>query len=115
MHSLVDRAGAILISSLLCLLGPGSAAAHAVLKRARPATGAVLAQPPPEIRLTFNENIEPRFSQIELMTGTGTRINTGPLTVDPANRGEIRVSVPALEPGRYKVRWRVLSVDSHKV
>src|SRR5215216_1102107 len=107
MQSPVDRAGAMLLASLLCLLPPGLAAAHAVLKRASPAAGAVLAQPPPEIRLSFNENVEPRFSQIELMSGTGTRINTGPLAVDPANRSEIRVSVPALEPGRYRVRWRV--------
>ena len=33
--------------------------------------------------------------------------------VDPDNRALLRVSLPLLPPGRYKVAWRVLSVDSH--
>ena len=115
MHSAVKRVGASLLGLLLWVLWPGVAAAHAVLKRASPAAGAVLAQAPSEIRLLFNETIEPRFSQIELMTSKGIKINTGRLAVDPANRSEILVSVPLLEPGRYKIKWRVLSVDSHKV
>ena len=33
--------------------------------------------------------------------------------VDAGNRSLLRVSLPALPPGRYKVAWRVLSIDSH--
>ena len=37
----------------------------------------------------------------------------GDSRVDPDNRALLRVSLPLLPPGRYKVAWRVLSVDSH--
>lgn len=103
--------------TMLFLLGllPGLAEAHAVLKKATPAAGSILKQAPSEVRLQFNENIEPRFSQIEVMASKGGKIDTGPLTVDPQSRSQVLVIVPPLEPGRYKVKWRVLSVDSHKV
>jgi hypothetical protein len=105
---------AVTIMALLGLV-PGLAHAHAVLKKASPAAGSVLKQAPAEIRLHFNESIEPRFSQIELTASKGGKISTGPLTVDPQNRSQVLVTLPPLDPGRYKVKWRVLSVDSHKV
>jgi methionine-rich copper-binding protein CopC len=105
---------AVAIISICCLL-TGLAHAHAVLKKASPAAGAVLRQAPAEVRLTFNENIEPRFSQIDVTASKGGKIAAGPLAVDPQDRKQILVPLPALEPGRYKVKWRVLSVDSHKV
>jgi methionine-rich copper-binding protein CopC len=33
--------------------------------------------------------------------------------VDPANPALLQVSLPQLAPGRYRVMWRVLSVDTH--
>jgi methionine-rich copper-binding protein CopC len=105
---------AVAIASILGLLS-GLAEAHAVLKKASPAAGSILKQAPAEVRLQFNEKIEPRFSQIDVATSKGRRIATGPLTVDPQDRSQILVSLPALDPGRYKVKWRILSVDSHKV
>jgi methionine-rich copper-binding protein CopC len=104
----------VAIVTILGLLS-GLAQAHAVLKKASPAAGAVLKQAPAEVRLTFNETIEPRFSQIDVATSKGGKVATGPLAVDPQDRKQILVSLPPLDPGRYKVKWRVLSVDSHKV
>jgi len=105
---------AIAVLSLVAGL-PAIASAHAVLRKASPAAGAVLKQSPPEIRLQFNENIEPRFSRIELTAEKGGKIDTGPASPDLQSRSQILVTVPPLAPGTYKVKWLALSVDSHKV
>jgi copper resistance protein C len=35
--------------------------------------------------------------------------------VDKKDRRVIRVSLPDLEPGLYKVEWRAVSADTHRV
>jgi len=42
-------------------------------------------------------------------------VNTskGDPQVDSADRMQLRISLPPLAPGRYRVSWRVLSVDTH--
>ena len=35
--------------------------------------------------------------------------------VDKSDRLQMRVSLPPLTPGVYKVEWRVMSADTHKV
>jgi methionine-rich copper-binding protein CopC len=34
--------------------------------------------------------------------------------VDPQKPQEMVISTGALPPGKYKVRWRILSVDTHR-
>ncbi|TAK50066.1 MAG: copper resistance protein CopC [Xanthobacteraceae bacterium] len=106
------RRGTVLFACAMLLAGLVPSWAHSVLRRSSPADGAVLAQPPAEIRLTFNEAIETRFSVVEV-SGPGGKVAAGALRADKQN--EIAVGLPALPPGRYDVRWRVISVDSHKV
>ena len=68
---------------------------------------------PREIRLTFTEGIEPAFSRIELATAEGQPIGTGPATVDPRDNTQLVLPLPPLAPGRYRVKWRVVSMDTH--
>src|SRR5437867_9280573 len=120
---------AALLAGWLELLGllimcPGLLAAHTVLVRTMPADGAVVAQPPREIRLWFNEPIERHFSRIEVFRavldpGTGAvqpgeRIDQGWLPGPRATR-EVGVRLPeTLAPGRYIVQWVVLAIDAHR-
>ena len=99
---------------VLALLAVGSAAAaHGVLERTEPRGGSTLRTAPAQVRLQFTGAIEPAYSQVRVLDGGGRRVDLGDSRVDPANRALLRVSLPALPPGRYKVAWRVLSVDSH--
>ena len=50
-----------------------NAAAHAVLVSSNPANAAILSQPPMEIRLSFNEDVEARFSSVTLTRSDGRR------------------------------------------
>ena len=106
------------------ILCPGFLAAHTALVRTTPAAGAVVAQPPSEVRFWFNEPIERQFSRIEVFRtvldpGTGAvqpgeRIDQGWLPGPRATR-EVGVRLPeALEPGRYIVQWLVLAIDTHR-
>lgn len=89
------------------------AAAHGVLERTEPRGGATVKSAPTQVRLQFTGAIEPAYSEVHVLNGGGRRVDLGDSRVDPDNRALLRVSLPALPPGRYKVAWRVLSVDSH--
>jgi methionine-rich copper-binding protein CopC len=90
------------------------AAAHAFLNQAAPPVDGMVATPPKEIRLTFSEGVEPRFSDIELATADGRAIATKPAIRDPGDDKQLVLAVPPLAPGRYKVSWHVVSVDTHR-
>jgi copper resistance protein C len=93
---------------------PGAALSHAFLDRAAPLVGGTVPASPKEIRLTFTEAIEPRFSGIDLTTGDGRMIATGAAVVDAGNDKQLVLFVPPLTPGRYRVHWHVVSVDTHR-
>jgi copper resistance protein C len=95
-------------------LGAAPAAAHATLDRSDPPVGSTVATAPSALTLTFTQNLEPAFSTIEVRDERGARVDTGKAQVDPGNRRLLRVGLRGLSPGRYSVRWRVLSVDTHK-
>jgi methionine-rich copper-binding protein CopC len=101
--------------ALLALLNPRDAAAHASLVRSSPSSGAVLTQAPSEIRLSFNEAIEGRFSSVTVSRSDGQKVQAGRASVDPQKRSELVVSLPALRPGKYQVSWRATSADSHRI
>jgi methionine-rich copper-binding protein CopC len=99
----------------LGMSSPGGAYAHAMLVKAVPAVGGTVTASPSEIRITYSEGIEPRFSGIELKAADGHAIATGPASVDPSDRATLVVVLKgALQPGSYKVAWHVVSVDTHR-
>jgi len=92
---------------------PTAALSHAFLNEAAPIVGGTVPTSPKEIRLTFTEAIELRFSGIDLTTD-GRAIATGAAAVDPGNDKQLVLMVPPLTPGRYRVHWHVVSVDTHR-
>ena len=99
------------IIPLLLLFATGEAAAHAFLDHAEPRVGSSTATPPTAITLSFTEPVEADFSRLEVLDHDGRPVPTGPLE-HPAG-ATVSVSVPALAPGDYTVRWAVVSVDTH--
>jgi methionine-rich copper-binding protein CopC len=93
-------------------LRPAPASAHAFLDHADPRVGSSLSSPPPTITLTFTEGVEPAFSKIEVLDGDGKVVAVGAL--EHPDDTALRVSLPTLRPGSYKVKWKVVSVDTHE-
>ena len=105
---------AALAASIAMGMEPG-AQAHAFLDNATPRVGAVVKVPPNTIRIQFTQPIEPAFSHIRLFAPDGKPVNTGPAATDPSDQTQlIAPIIGALPPGRYEVRWDVLSVDTHR-
>jgi methionine-rich copper-binding protein CopC len=105
----------ILTSIAILVAATGVAAAHAGLDHASPAAGSTVAQAPKEVVLWFTDKLEPAFSSIAVQDEKGEPVQTGKAEVDRATRTLIRVPLKPLSPGTYKVMWRVLSVDTHRV
>ena len=95
------------------LLGAGAAWGHAFLERAQPRVGSTVKSPPSQVRVWFTEAIEPAFSTLEVVNERGERVDRGPAQVDAASRALLLVPLKPLGPGTYRVKWRVLSVDTH--
>lgn len=89
------------------------AGAHAFLDHAEPAVGSTVHGAPAQIKLWFTQRLEPAFSTIQVLDRSGSRVDKGDHQVDYADAELLRVSVPQLTPGTYRVTWRVLSVDTH--
>lgn len=100
-------------SLLLAAIAP-AAHAHAVLEQASPADGAVVTSPPEQLSLRFSESVEPKFSKIELVAAASGAVRTGAAVVDSDDHRVLRLQVPSpLGPGRYTVKWRVVTRDTH--
>jgi hypothetical protein len=108
------KGSSALASALAVLLwGVAGAGAHAFLERADPPVGSTVRTPPAQVRLWFTESLEPAFSRVQVLNEAGQRVDKGDSQVDPLNLAVLRISLPPLPPGLYKVIWRVLSRDSH--
>ena len=102
----------------LCLfaaaLVSSAAMAHAVVKQSSPAHGARLSVAPAQVTILFSENIEPMFSTATLQNGIGATIPTHRATIDPASPATLRLTMPALAPGLYAVKWSTVGADGHR-
>ena len=85
------------------------------LVSAVPAAGGTLHNAPNEVTLRFSEKLEPKFSSVVVRDSTGKQVDKADATVDKADRMVIRVPLQPLEPGVYKVEWKAVSADTHKV
>ena len=90
--------------------------AHAIVLESVPARDAVLTRSPERVILRFNSKIEKRLTRVTLGSGRAT-----PRPVPIAHDGQgglqesdrIVVPLDPLPPGRYVIRYKVLSADGH--
>lgn len=114
-----------LSAAAMLTLAATAAQAHGVLVSASPAAGATVASTS-QLRLTFNEPIKAQFSGADLtMTSMmmggkimnhAMKIDGLTARVDPKDAKTLVVtSKSRLAPGGYKVSWRVVTGDNHRV
>ena len=102
--------------AILLITGtPMSAAAHAALVKSTPARRATVVQSPPRVELTFSERLEPAYSTVVVVDGTGRQVDLRDAALAPGDARRLSVSLPPLPAATYTVRFRVLSVDGHIV
>ena len=106
----MHRPAIVVILSLLLWLVTGEASAHAFLDHAQPRVGNTVATAPREVTLWFTQKLEPAFSTITVTNAAGQRVDTGKTRV---SGNQMSVSLRSGGAGKYRVTWRVLSVDTH--
>lgn len=104
------RIRTLAMTALLTLAAASTAHAHAFLDHAEPRVGSTTPAAPKEVVLFFSQNIEPAFSEVEVSDAKGARVDQGKPNVSATT---MRIGLKPLPPGTYRVRWHVLSVDTH--
>jgi copper resistance protein C len=100
----------VVVSLLLAPPSLSAARAHAFLDHASPLVGSTVSAAPHEVALTFTQNLEPAFSSVEVLDGSGARVDQGKAAV---SGNTMHIGLKALSPGTYRVLWHALSVDTH--
>ena len=88
--------------------------AHSFLVEATPSSKDHVAESPKTLRLRFGGGVEPAYSKLSIETPEGKVLAQGAVGNSEKPR-ELTLDAPALSPGRYIVRFRVLSQDGHIV
>ena len=100
----------MVVSLLLAPLAITAARAHAFLDHATPLVGSTVPTAPHEVALSYTQNLEAAFSTVEVTDASGARVDQGKPQISGST---MRVGLKSIGPGSYKVRWHVLSVDTH--
>ena len=105
---------------LMAVLGalialPGTSLSHSLLVRSQPGQRSTVTRPPERVQMWFSERLEPAYAAASVWNEAGKQVDGGDAAVDQDDRTMLSVSTPDLGPGRYTVRFRVLSVDGHVV
>jgi copper resistance protein C len=119
MRREIDRSGRALLVYLFLLLGFGlgtfDVSAHSRLVKSDPSARAVLDTAPKELKLWFNEAVEPAFAKIWIVPAQGQQVS---LTSrgDSSDRKLLVVTLPDnLPAGPVNIGYHVLSVDGHVI
>ena len=91
---------------------PLTASAHAFLVKADPPVGSVV-RPMTTVTLEFSEAIELALSGAELSRGAGGDEPLMLVFTDESHR-RVMGKVPLLMAGSYRVKWHVVSADTHR-
>jgi methionine-rich copper-binding protein CopC len=89
--------------------------AHAILVKSQPEKDAVISDAPEDVLLIFNDGVGEQYLALAVIDETGARVDQHDAKLDFSDHSHLRASVSKLNPGRYTVRYRVLSADGHVV
>ena len=89
--------------------------AHAILVKASPEKESTITDVPDEVLLIFNDSVGQEFLALAVIDPSGQRVDNHDAKLDFTDHSHLRASVSKLAPGRYTVRYRVLSADGHVV
>ncbi|SEE96964.1 hypothetical protein SAMN04489740_3410 [Arthrobacter alpinus] len=113
-QKLVRRVFAALLAMMLLLLGSSTAAlAHDAITGTTPADGSTVETVPDKIEITMSNTPAVIGSQVLVLDSAGTDWATGSVDVlDTVATQNVRPGAPA---GKFTVKWRLVSSDSHPV
>lgn len=106
---------AMSLAMLSMLFQVNSALAHATLVKSDPPRRASLSSSPKQIQLWFNEKIEGSYASVTVLDSNKKSITENNPEVVLDDPKSVVLNIPQMEPGRYTVQYRVMSVDGHVI
>jgi copper resistance protein C len=103
----------LLLTPITLLILSQGCWAHAFVEHAEPAVGSQIHIAPTQVKIWFTEKLEPAFSKIQVFDLSGREVDKRDCAIDQSNGALMTVSLPELKPGKYKVAWRAVSIDTH--
>ncbi len=100
------------VLALLLLTQPPTAHAQPVVTDAFPAPDSAVDTVPQTVVITFDRLIEPSSVRLVVRDSAGLAVNLSDAGVDPERGNTIRVSIPALNNGSYRVEYRAAALGS---
>lgn len=98
------------------LFNPAAGSAHSTLTRSEPKSGAVLPQPPNELKIWFSEPVKVGLTTVEVRDGSGKQVDEKNLRADAQEKTLVRLALrPNLPTGTYKVTWIAVAQDMHVI
>lgn len=91
-----------------------AAQAHAYPTHRLPRAGATVSPAPQQVRIDFDEGVEPAFSTITVSDAHGQVVSEGKANVDAADHHRLSVALRPLTRGVYTVSWVAVATDSHR-
>lgn len=108
-------AGATITLAMALSLHATPVLAHAMLVKAEPARRAALVKAPVQVRLWFNEGVEKDYAALTVLDESKRPLTEVIPQISADDPKSIVLPLPELPPGKYTVKFRVLSVDGHVV
>ena len=109
------RAALLTAVAVAALALPAAAWAHAALLKTVPEASRTINAPPPEVRLTYSEPIEPRFAIVSVTDAGGRQVTSGPPAAAAGSPQTLVTPLRKVPEGWYLVFWRAISADGHPV
>jgi len=103
------------VMAMMACVPVAPALAHSMLVKAEPPRRAVLAKTPAQVRLWFNEELEGEYASLIVFDAEKHPVTEIKPQLAPDDPKSIVLPLPELTPGKYSVKFRVLSVDGHVV
>lgn len=107
------RPSIAIVLALFLTAIPATALGHAELVGSRPASDAVLEAPPHEVVVSFDAELDPDTSHLEVAGSDGIVVGEGGVDLDVADRNVLRATVAIPGAGEYRVSWTAGSIDGH--
>jgi hypothetical protein len=89
--------------------------AHAIIVRTTPEKGTVAPKTVGKVDVWYDAGIRDDFAALAVINASGDRVDKRDAAIDSADQSHVSVSVEALTPGEYTVRYRAMSIDGHLV
>ena len=103
-----------LLLSLILFLSP-PLFAHVFPERAHPKVGETLYNPPADVSILFDGEIEPVFSTLRVENKNKVIFDKNDSSLDPLNSRQLRVTLLSPLPlGVYYVSWTAIARDGHQ-